>query len=188
MASGRTRTRLARAEVSYSSGLSRNFELVLGPWFVLLGGFLSVVEVLLPPVDTRSDEPPPPQGLEYTPILFVVIGLVFCYLAFFRRVSRIEINDDTLYWFAPFRRLKGQALIADIVSIWTDGTLQWRVTRTGFDFRDDRTISIRDRKGIGIFVAVLVARSPDINVANWEPHEPGGPETIGSSYPSNGDY
>jgi hypothetical protein len=174
--------RLPAPEVTYTSGLSKNMELFIGPWFVICGLFGTFVLVFFPAENLRPDQPPPPQGVQYPLLIFVVVGLVLCYLGYGRRVYRVEIHGETLYWFAPFRRLKGQAPIADIVSIWTDGTLQRRVTRTGFDLRDDRMFSIRDRHGISAFVAELIARSPDIKLTYWEPHEPGGSPSIGSFY------
>lgn len=180
--SSKVRARLPRAEVSYTSGFSTNPELLIGPWFAIFGILMSLLFAFVPGEPPRTDQPPPPPEMPYFPLIFVAVGLVACYIVFFRRVYRIEIQGEMLCWFLPFRRLKGQASIADIVSIWTDGTLQRRVTRTGFDMRDDTTFSIRDRRGISAFVAQIIDRSPRINLSHWEPHEPGGSQSIGSLY------
>jgi hypothetical protein len=180
VADARVRRRLPRPELSYSSGFSKNVEFLVGPWSVLLGSFI-YVEISLHPVDLLPDQAPPPPN--WIPLIFVVLGLVFCYFAYFRRVFRLEINDETLYWFLPFRRLKGQAPIADIVSVWTGQTLQWSITRTVIDLRDGRSVSVRDSRGIGAFVFALIARSPDINLADWETRDTfDRSEGIGSFY------
>jgi hypothetical protein len=187
MASAEARTRLPLPEVSYSSGLSKNIELVLGPWFVLLGGFISVQLFFFVRADLRPDQPPPP-GLRYVAVLFFVMGLVLCYFAYFRGVCRLEIQDETLYWFVPFRRLKSQAPIADIVAIRTGRTWQWGRSRTAIDLRNGRTVSVNDGRGISAFVFDLVARSPDINVADWKAREPRNHyETMRSSYVNDDD-
>jgi hypothetical protein len=177
--------RLPPPAMSFSSGLSKNFELVLGPWFVLFGGISSVQLLFSVRANLRPDEPPPLPDLRYVPVLFFAMGLVLCYFAYFRWVCRLEIQDETLYWFVPFRRLKGQAPIADIVSISTGQALQLGRSRTEIDLRDGRTVGVNDGKGISAFVFELLARSPDVNVADWKPHDQS--ETIGSSYVNDDD-
>ncbi|HEY5231099.1 MAG TPA: hypothetical protein VIJ11_09455, partial [Galbitalea sp.] len=116
-----------------------------------------------------------------------ILGLVFCLAAFYRRVSRLEIFGDTLYWFTPFRHLMGQAPITDVVCIWTGHTFQLLRTQTVLELRDGRTVGIRDGAGIGAFVSAIVARSPGIDAAAWKPQEPRR-NALGSSYPTNSDY
>jgi hypothetical protein len=158
--------------VSYSSGFSKNVEWLIGPWFVLFGGFFFVeIALLHPPVQLPGQSPAPPSPIPS--IALPIVGLVLCYFAFFRRVSRLEISDDTLYWFLPFRRLRGQIAIADIVLLWTEQDFtQWALSRTAIHLRNGRTIKIRDRYPIRAFVAVLVAHSPTIDLTNWNPRVP----------------
>jgi hypothetical protein len=160
--------------MSYSSGFSKNVEWLIGPWFVIFGSFLFIEFAFLnPAIQLPNQSPPPPS-----PILligFPIVGLVICYFAFFRRVSRLEISDGTLYWFLPFRRLRGQVATADIVSLWTEADFsQWGLTRTAIHLRDGRTVKIRDRWQIGVFVGALVAHSPSIDLSNWKPRVPSG--------------
>ncbi len=169
MARARLRSRLPKPDASYSSGFSKNVEWLLGPWFVLFGGFFFLeIAFLHPAVQLPGQSPAPPSPIPF--VAFPILGLVFCYFAFFRRISRLEISDGTLYWFLPFRRLKGQAEVADIVSLWTEADFsQWRLTRTSIHFRDGRTVRIRDRGPIIGFVAVLADVSPSIDLENWAP-------------------
>jgi hypothetical protein len=169
VARARLRSRLPRPDVSYSSGFSKNVEWLIGPWFVLFGGFFFLEAAFLhPAVQLPGQSPAPPSPIPL--IAFPILGLVFCYFAFFRRISRLEISDGTLYWFLPFRHLKGQAEVADIVSLWTEADFsQWRLTRTSIHFRDGRTVRIRDRAPIMGFVAVLADVSPSIDLENWAP-------------------
>lgn len=170
-------------DATYSSGASRNPEWFIGPGFVLFGGLFSV-QLLLLPASPGSDQSAPPIWM---PILFVVMGLVYSYAAFFGRASRLEIRDGTLQWFTPLRRSMGEAPVADIVSVWTGHTFQLLRTQTVIELRDGRTVSIRDSRGISGFVSALVARSADIDVADWKPREPRD-HTFGGSYPTNGHY
>jgi len=158
--------RLPRPELVYSSGFNRNVELLLGPWFVVLGGMLSVSLSLSLLSDPRTGNSPVPTLV--VPPLFFVLGLFMSYVAYFRRPCRLEMNDETLYWFLPFHRMKGQASIAEIDSIWTEQTFQWRRTRTVIVLRDGRTVRVNDGKGINTFVTALAARSPEIHLADWE--------------------
>jgi hypothetical protein len=153
---------------------------LLGPWFVLFGGFFFIEIAFLNPAIQVAHQPSPPPAAPF--VAFPIIGLVFCYFAFFRRVSRLEISDDTLYWFLPFRRLRGQVAIADIVSLWTEQDFtQWSLTRTAIHLRNGRTIKIRDRYPIRVFVAALVAHSPTIDLTNWNPRVPLNPPPAVSS-------
>jgi hypothetical protein len=186
VARARVRRRPPRSDVSYSSGFSKNVEWLLGPWFVLFGGFFFLeIAFLHPAVQLPGQSPAPPSPIPF--VVFPILGLVFCYFAFFRRVSRLEISDGTLYWFLPFRRLKGQAAIADIVSLWTEADFsQWRLTRTAIHLRNGRTVKIRDRREIVVFVSALVADSPTIDLENWKPRVPrDGTQTFGSPYVNN---
>jgi hypothetical protein len=186
VARARVRPRLPRPDVSYSSGFSKNIEWLLGPWFVLFGGFLFVeVAFLHPDIQLPGQSPPPPSSISF--VVVPILGLVLCYFAFFRRVSRLEISDERLYWFLPFRRLKGQAAIDDVVSLWTEADfIQWGLTRTAIHLRNGQTVKIRDRRGILGFVAALVARSPTIDLENWKPRvPPDRSQTFGSPYTNN---
>jgi hypothetical protein len=138
----------------------------MGPWFVIIAAVftLSISPALLS--HQRPGESPFP-ALVIPPVFFVV-GLVMSYVAYFRRPNRLEMNDETLSWFLPFRRLKGEAPIVDIDTIWTEQTFQWRRTRTVIVLGDGRTVRVNDGKGINAFVAALAARSPEIHVADWE--------------------
>jgi len=140
---------------------------VLGPWFVVLGTLFLVVS-LVNPAKPGSDDL---LAALWFPLLFIGVGLVLCYLAFFRSVTRVEIRDQTMYWYLPFRRLRDQAPLTDIVSLWAGQSIGWSVTRTVFIIDHARPVSIRDQWGIKKFVAELVAREPAINLDNWEPRE-----------------
>jgi hypothetical protein len=100
------------AELSYASGIARSFELVLAPLFVLFGGALSLLFA-----QTRSGQSTPPLDIRFMPVLFLIAGLIGCYYLYFKRAYRLELDDQTLYWFLPFHRLKGEASITDIASI-----------------------------------------------------------------------
>ena len=178
--------RLPQPEASYSSGLMSNFELALGPWFVLVGGVLSVSLFFSLAANARADQSP--VTLEFVPVGFFLVGVVFCYLTYFRRPYRLEMNSETLYWFLPFHRLRGRAVVADIASIRTEQSFQWGRTRTVIVLRDGRTVSVIDGRGIGAFVDALVARSPDINRTGWKAQRRFySDETIGSFYVKDDD-
>jgi hypothetical protein len=167
----RLRERPAQPELSFTSGLFRNFELVIGPWCVILGGFLSYQLIFFHPEATRADEPMPP-ALVVIPLIALVVGLALTYQAYFRGVVRLEITDGTLYWFTPFHRLRGSAPVTDVVSIWSSATFEWNRTRTVIQLRDGRRVSVHDAQGIGMFVFTLIARVPRIDAKAWKAHEP----------------
>jgi hypothetical protein len=152
--------RRLKPDASYSSGFNRNVEWLLGPVWVFIGT-LFLVSSFIDPGKPGSDDAGLPLWFPFT---FIGVGLVVRYFAFFLAVTRVGIRDGTLYWFAPFRRVKGQAPIADIASIWSDQSISWRMTRTIFGIHSRRPVSIRDRRGIREFVAKLVAQSPDIEL------------------------
>jgi hypothetical protein len=144
------------------------------------------LEFALSPIHPPPDQPAQLPG--FIPLIFVVMGLIFGYFAFFRRVYRLEVAGDTLFWFLPFHRLVGQSPIADIASIQKGYSFQWSTTTTLLTLRDSRTITIRNRAGIRTFVTGLRGVSPDISVGDWYSRKPFDNPTSAESFDTpNGD-
>jgi hypothetical protein len=186
MPSARPRTRPPEPEASYSWGFLGSIELIIGSSFIVAGALVFVEIIASRSANLPSGQRSP--GLDYVCLLIAIVGAIFSYFGFIRRVNWLEMSDGTLYWFLPFHRLRGQSPVADIVSVRTESTFRLGRTRTAIDLRDGRTVYVRDKPGIAAFVFTLIAGSPGIDHADWRVREPfDRSRTIGSIYTDGGD-